>query len=61
MKHSDSIPTTKVNAPNVTNTSNRALKDLSHITCFNYDKKGLYSAKCPKPRKDSLDDLHFDD
>ena len=49
--------------PNVTNTSSGALKDLSHITCFNCDKKGHYATKCPEPRKtsDSFDDLYFDD
>lgn len=45
----------------MTNTLDRALKggacnggvrkDLSHITCFNCDKKCHYADKCPEPRK----------
>ena len=46
---SGSTPTTNVNAPNVTTT---ARQDLSHITCFNCDKKGHYATKCSKPMKD---------
>ena len=29
----------------------RGRKDLSHITCFNYDKKGHYADKCLKPQQ----------
>ena len=43
------IPGTNINAPNIAST---ACKDLSHITCFNYDKKGQYAIKFPKPKKD---------
>ena len=50
--NSSSAPTTKVNALNVTNSSSGARKDLNHITCFNYDKKGHYVTKSPKSRKD---------
>ena len=38
---SGSTPATDVNAPNVTSTFGRACKDLSQITSYNYDKKGL--------------------
>ena len=46
---------------NITNTSSGALKDLSHITYFNCDKKGYYATKCPKPRKDreTLEDQRY--
>ena len=30
-----------------------ARKDLSHITCFNCDKKGHYATKYPELRKNS--------
>lgn len=41
-------PTTGVN----TVLNGGAHKDLSHITCFNCDKKGHYADKCPDPRED---------
>ena len=43
----DSTPAVGVHAPNVAST---ACKDLSHLTCFNSDKKGHYATKCPKPK-----------
>ena len=42
-------PAIGIHAPNVTST---ARKDLSHLTCFNSDKKAYYATKCLKPRKD---------
>ena len=47
--------------PNILST---ARKDLSHITCFNCEKKGHYATRFSEPRKktsDSFDNLHFDD
>ena len=38
-----------VHAPNVASTP---CKDLSHLTCFNSDKKGHYVRKYPETRKD---------
>ena len=35
----------RTNAPNIVST---ARKDLSHLTCFNSDKKGHYATKCPE-------------
>ena len=49
-KNDSGTPTTGVNADNVV--SGRASKDLSHITCFNRDKKGHYADKFPEHRKD---------
>ena len=46
--NSDSTSTTNVNAFNVSST---ICKDLSHITCFNYDKKGHYTIKCFEQEK----------
>ena len=34
------------------NVASTARKDLSHLTCFNSDKKGHYATKCPEPKKD---------
>ena len=47
--------------PNIISTSR---KDLSHITYFNYEKKGYYATRFSEPERktsDSFDDLHFDD
>ena len=46
----DSTPDAGVHAPNVAST---ARKDLSHITCFNCNKKAHYATKCLEARKDS--------
>ena len=46
----DSTPAAGIYAPNVTS---MARKNLSHITCFNYNKKSHYTTKCLEPRKDS--------
>ena len=43
-------PDIGVHALNVANTT---CKDLNHITCFNYNKKGHYVTKCLGARKDS--------
>ena len=44
----NSIPAVSIYASNVASTAH---KDLSHLTCFNSDRKGHYATKCPKPRK----------
>ena len=49
-KNDSGTPATGVNADNVA--SGRAPKELSHITCFNCDKKGHYADKYPERRKD---------
>ena len=49
---SGSAPTT-INVPNISSTT---CKDLSHITCFNYDQKGHYTTQCPKPKRDASED-----
>ena len=36
----------------LSNVASTAFKDMSHLTCFNSDKKGHYATKCPEPRKD---------
>ena len=45
----DSFPVIGVYISNIAST---ACKDLSHLTCFNSDKKGHYTIKCPEPRTD---------
>ena len=45
----DSTPATGVNKAKVGD--HRAKKDISEILCYNCNKKGHYSNKCPKPRK----------
>ena len=45
----DSTSAVGVHASNV---ASPACKDLSHLSCFNSDKKGHYATNCPKPRKD---------
>ena len=42
---------TNVNADNVT--SSGVPKDMSLITCFNYDKTGHQARNCPKPKCNS--------
>ncbi|MCJ1345955.1 hypothetical protein MMC31_004165, partial [Peltigera leucophlebia] len=37
---------------NTTNARKAKSRDLSHITCFNCDKKGHYANGCPERRKD---------
>ena len=37
---------------NMTGARKAKSRDLSHITCFNCDKKGHYADKCPERRKD---------
>ena len=46
----DSTSDAGVYAPNVTST---ACKDLSHITCFNCNKKSHYTTNCLEARKDN--------
>ena len=45
----DSTPATGVNKAEVGD--HRAKKDISEISCYNCNKKGHYSNKCPEPRK----------
>ena len=46
--NSGSTPNTNVNTLNI---ANKACKDLSYITCFNYIKKDHYAIKCSKQKK----------
>lgn len=54
-----SIPATRVNATNISvgrarnngTHSGRSIKNLSQITCYNYDMKGYYVDKCLEPKK----------
>lgn len=49
-KNDSKTPATNVNADNIV--SGRAPKNLSHITCFNCNKKGYYVNKYPEHKKD---------
>ena len=51
--NSGSTPITKVNVPNVSNTTR---KDLSHITCFNCNQKGHYTTQGLEPKRDASED-----
>ena len=44
-------PATGVNTAEVSGRRRKQRKDISEITCYNCNKKGHYSDKCPEPRR----------
>ena len=43
--------TTPASGSNATNAGGKKKKDLSQITCYNYNKSGHYASSCPESSK----------